>query len=250
VPSESSEHNAQRKKFEKKKAAYLETLGKKLVQLHGLLTKQAADEEIERFCWKILRGAEGKLLRKKSANRKGEIITRGWEYYWDLGEHLSWGGPVGFGDIEHDPVSKQCFMVFREMMRLAKWMKGQHDREPTQRPHGKTKQKAQLREAIHDYLESRGIETHKDGDEPFVKAAQGIHPNRRTIPLPLGEAARLMGYKGDKNLKTKKLRAAIDTGAVTCEKLTRQQFVFDKHQFPKEVWNKLSSHESLHPKSP
>jgi site-specific DNA-cytosine methylase len=62
-----------------------------------------------------------------------------------------------------------------------------------------------------------------------------IPPTKRTRPMSLREAARLMGYGASRDA-AEKLRAAIDTGAVPCETLTRQQHVFSLDDFPKKRW--------------
>jgi hypothetical protein len=62
-----------------------------------------------------------------------------------------------------------------------------------------------------------------------------IPPAKRTKPMTLREAARLMGY-GRSRDAAEKLRAAIRTGAVPCETQTRQQHVFSLDYFPKENW--------------
>jgi hypothetical protein len=67
-----------------------------------------------------------------------------------------------------------------------------------------------------------------------------IPPRYRTRPMPLREAARLMGY-GSSQDAAERLRAAITAGAVRCEQLTRQQHVFSKKEFPREVWGQLNS---------
>jgi hypothetical protein len=170
MSAESSEVDPQRKEFEKAKIAYLKILDDELVQLYRLIEEQAADEKIENICWKILRSAEGKLLRTKTGNENGEIVNQGWEHYWDLDEHLSWGGPVGFGDIRHDLVAKHRYTAFVEMIRLVKWTEGRHGIETSKRPRGKRKQKAQLSESVLDYLDSRGIEI-QDNWQPSPRSA-------------------------------------------------------------------------------
>jgi hypothetical protein len=66
-----------------------------------------------------------------------------------------------------------------------------------------------------------------------------IPPKNRTRPLSLKEAARWMGYGRD-NKAVKKLRAAMDTGAVAYEKLTRQQYIFSRKDFPRENWPQVT----------
>jgi hypothetical protein len=68
-----------------------------------------------------------------------------------------------------------------------------------------------------------------------------IPVNHRTVPMTLTEAAALMGYARSRSREKarKMLREAIGNGAVKCEKLDRQQFVFDRRDFPKEVQQKL-----------
>jgi hypothetical protein len=76
-----------------------------------------------------------------------------------------------------------------------------------------------------------------DQDDATTKPVK-ISPENRTIPISLRKAARLMGY-GDDHTAVKRLRAAVDAGAVVCEKLTRQQFVFDRQDFPHENWSRV-----------
>jgi hypothetical protein len=47
-----------------------------------------------------------------------------------------------------------------------------------------------------------------------------------------------MGY-GDSRDAAEKLRAAIDTKAVRCETLTRQQHVFSLDDFPKNIHKQI-----------
>lgn len=61
---------------------------------------------------------------------------------------------------------------------------------------------------------------------------------RRTKPMSLKDAARWMGYGGDKAGATR-LRAAIDIQAVKCEPINRQNYVFDRHDFPRENWSAI-----------
>jgi hypothetical protein len=65
-----------------------------------------------------------------------------------------------------------------------------------------------------------------------------IPPEDRTRPMTLKEAAQLMGYEGGKQ-GASRLSQAIDSGAVKAESRTRQQYVFTKQDFPKEVWQRL-----------
>jgi hypothetical protein len=57
--------------------------------------------------------------------------------------------------------------------------------------------------------------------------------------MTLKEAARLMGFGGDKK-GAQRLRAAINAGTVKEETLNREQHVFSKHDFPREAWDQLS----------
>jgi hypothetical protein len=81
------------------------------------------------------------------------------------------------------------------------------------------------------------------------KLGKKILPERRTRPLTMVEAAKLMGLakkRGEKEA-VKCLRAAIKNGVIACETLTRQQHVFDKNEFPRDVWQELAP---TGPKSP
>jgi hypothetical protein len=48
-----------------------------------------------------------------------------------------------------------------------------------------------------------------------------------------------MGY-GDGKDAAERLSAAIDGGAIRCERLTRQRYVFFKSDFPKQAQSKLT----------
>jgi hypothetical protein len=71
-----------------------------------------------------------------------------------------------------------------------------------------------------------------------VTLEEKIPPDERTRPLALKEAAKLMGYRGKK--AAEQLKAAIDNRTVKSERLTRQQHVFSKLDFPESVWDKLN----------
>jgi hypothetical protein len=57
--------------------------------------------------------------------------------------------------------------------------------------------------------------------------------------MTLKEAARLMGFGGDKK-GAESLRSTINAGTVKCETLNREQHVFSKLDFPEAVWDQLS----------
>jgi hypothetical protein len=65
-----------------------------------------------------------------------------------------------------------------------------------------------------------------------------IPSSQRTRPMTLAEAARLMGYKGDRQSVTRQLKAAINAGAVRGEKRNRQSYIFDRNDFPEESQQK------------
>jgi hypothetical protein len=65
-----------------------------------------------------------------------------------------------------------------------------------------------------------------------------IPADLRTIPLSMKDAAKLMGYGGNRS-GVKKLRAAMDARAVMWERHTRQSFVFDRVDFPRENWSEV-----------
>jgi hypothetical protein len=69
-----------------------------------------------------------------------------------------------------------------------------------------------------------------------------IRPEDRTRPMTLQEASRFSGHAKGKSTKqgVKDLRAAIDGGLIDCESLTRQQHVFNRRQFPKEAWPRIT----------
>jgi hypothetical protein len=66
-----------------------------------------------------------------------------------------------------------------------------------------------------------------------------IPMGKRTRPMSLGEAAKLMGYRGTSKTAGKKLKAAMDVGSVPFEKKTRQQFIFSRDDFPSENQNRI-----------
>jgi hypothetical protein len=66
-----------------------------------------------------------------------------------------------------------------------------------------------------------------------------IPAERRVRPMTLGKAAVLMGYTGGKKKAGKRLRALIDKGIIRCERHSRQNYVFDRNDFPKENWPKV-----------
>jgi hypothetical protein len=76
------------------------------------------------------------------------------------------------------------------------------------------------------------------GDRHEKPVGYKIPADRRTIPLSMKDAAKLMGYGGNRS-GVKKLRAAMDVQAVKWEKHTRQSFVFDRQDFPRENWSKV-----------
>jgi hypothetical protein len=49
-----------------------------------------------------------------------------------------------------------------------------------------------------------------------------------------------MGYLGKPKKKAIQLRRAIDDGAIFVEMLSRQSYIFDRTDFPKESLNKLA----------
>jgi hypothetical protein len=82
---------------------------------------------------------------------------------------------------------------------------------------------------LSDLVEAASRPIERPGDQ------KKIPPAKRTRPMSLREAARLMGY-GKSRDAAEKLRAAIDVGAVPCETLTRQQHVFSLDFFPQGKW--------------
>jgi hypothetical protein len=79
-----------------------------------------------------------------------------------------------------------------------------------------------------------------------TRNSKKIRAKNRTCPMTLRRAAYLMGY-GKSRDASERLRAAINSGAVACEHLTRQSHVFDRNDFPKENWKEVTP---THPKSP
>jgi hypothetical protein len=82
--------------------------------------------------------------------------------------------------------------------------------------------------------ETKVVEVYKTAPP---SGANTIPPERRTIPLTLKEAARLMGYEGEK--AAEQLRAAMKAMAVGYKRLTRQRYVFDRAEFPAESQSQI-----------
>jgi hypothetical protein len=78
-----------------------------------------------------------------------------------------------------------------------------------------------------------------DEDDPEAPPGR-IPPARRTRPLSISEAARLMGYRGNKKQAAKQLKSAMNAGAIAFERLSRQRYVFDRLDFPEESWPRLT----------
>jgi hypothetical protein len=75
-----------------------------------------------------------------------------------------------------------------------------------------------------------------------------IPPERRTIPMSKHDAARLMGYTrpdeyGRNRRSTKDavalLTKSMQDGIIKAEQQSRQRYVFDREDFPKEVHHKI-----------
>jgi hypothetical protein len=75
-----------------------------------------------------------------------------------------------------------------------------------------------------------------------------IPPERRTIPMSKKIAARLMGYtrvvedwRERRAVKdaVEILTKSIDDGLIKAERHSRQRFVFDRNDFPPDVWYKI-----------
>ena len=96
--------------------------------------------------------------------------------------------------------------------------------------------------AFDNSLQQWANDIEQEGEEQALgRGAQKrrrIPPAKRTKPMTLREAARLMGY-GTSRDAAERLRAAIRTGAVHCESLTRQQHIFGLDDFPKDTWPKV-----------
>jgi hypothetical protein len=66
-----------------------------------------------------------------------------------------------------------------------------------------------------------------------------IPPDRRTRPLGVEQAARLLGYTGKAKAVRKRLRTAMDSGNMPYEKMTQQSYIFDLDRFPESVRSRL-----------
>jgi hypothetical protein len=65
-----------------------------------------------------------------------------------------------------------------------------------------------------------------------------ILPGKRTRPMSYREAARLMG-KNDSRDAAEWLSAAVESGIVHCEHVSRQTHIFHLDDFPKNVWPRI-----------
>jgi len=121
---------------------------KKLDQDFKRLLDRLPIGRFERHCWKILRGAEGILLRLRRGKSEEPPQKPQWELDWEAGYFGDgYVSSAWFGDIEHDHVCHLRYAAFVETIRFVTWGYG---------PHGKRKQKDRLHEALRDYLDSRG----------------------------------------------------------------------------------------------
>jgi hypothetical protein len=68
----------------------------------------------------------------------------------------------------------------------------------------------------------------EDGEESTIPT------ERRTRPLGVAEAAKLMGYLGSPKQVTKALRSAMTAGAIKFIMLTRKSYIFDRFDFVSE----------------
>jgi hypothetical protein len=77
-----------------------------------------------------------------------------------------------------------------------------------------------------------------EGYTNAIEQRRRIPPERRTIPLNLARAAKLIGftkYRGDKD-GAEILSKSIRDGSIVAEKLNRQSYIFDLRDFPKKSW--------------
>jgi hypothetical protein len=80
-----------------------------------------------------------------------------------------------------------------------------------------------------------------------LRQGQRIPPEQRTIPLSLTQAAKLMGYtrtQSGARIRDPKgaaeiLRRSIEDGTIRAERRNRQSYVFDRSDFPREVWPRI-----------
>lgn len=71
------------------------------------------------------------------------------------------------------------------------------------------------------------------------RGANRIPSQRRTRPLALSEAARLLWTSGTIKKRAERLRGLIVGGNIAFERLNRQSYVFDRGDFQSEVHNQL-----------
>jgi hypothetical protein len=71
-----------------------------------------------------------------------------------------------------------------------------------------------------------------------------IAPGNRTKPMSYREAAKHIGKAAGKGKRAAKdaaewLKQCIDDGIIACERITRQNHVFDKNDFPESAWKSI-----------
>jgi hypothetical protein len=66
-----------------------------------------------------------------------------------------------------------------------------------------------------------------------------IPSDRRSRPMTLAEAAKLMGYRGNRRNIAKRLKQQLEDNGSRFETINRQTYVFDVDDFPATVRHKL-----------
>ena len=102
-------------------------------------------------------------------------------------------------------------------------------------PHRKEQGKADLNG---DCTEGTGIPLAEPKQTTSDLTAGKIPPEERTCPMSFKEAARYMGKGGDKKGAAWVSRR-VKKGTLKCESFSRQQHVFSREDFSKEVWPKI-----------
>lgn len=82
------------------------------------------------------------------------------------------------------------------------------------------------------------VEIAATGDTEQVEEFEEIPPEFRTKPITKKLAAKCLG-KENEDSGVRWLSECIEMGLIRCEKMSRQAFVFDLRQFPKESHSKL-----------
>jgi hypothetical protein len=87
---------------------------------------------------------------------------------------------------------------------------------------------------------AKGIDDELEAAGPIKSEESGskIDPEFRTRPMSYRRAAQLMG-KANSRDSAESISKAVSEGSIRCDHISRQNHVFDKRDFPKNVWPSL-----------